>query len=42
MHCQREVSSPQEQGEGSHPQSDGITEVVRVDLIQFPPEMDEN
>ena len=31
MHCQREVSSPQEQGEGSHPQSDSITEVVRVD-----------
>ena len=31
MHCQHEVSTPKEQGEGSHPQSDGITEVVRVD-----------
>ena len=31
MHCQHEVSLPQEQGKGSHPQSDGITEVVRVD-----------
>ena len=31
MHCQHEVSSPQEQGKGSHPQSDGITEVVWVD-----------
>ena len=30
MHHQREVSSRQEQGEGSHPQSDGITEVVWV------------
>ena len=30
MHRQREVSSPQEQGEGSHPQS-AVTEVVRVD-----------
>ena len=31
MHHQREVFSPQEQGKGSHPQSDGITEVVQVD-----------
>ena len=31
MHHQREVSSPQEQVKGSHPQSDGITEVVQVD-----------
>ena len=31
MHHQSEVSSPQEQGKGSHPQSGGITEVVQVD-----------
>ena len=31
MHHQREVSSPQEQGRGSHPQSDSVTEVVWVD-----------
>ena len=31
MHHQHEVSSPQEQGKGSHLQSDGITEVVWVD-----------
>ena len=30
MHRQCEVSSPQEQGKGSHLQSHGITEVVQV------------